>query len=61
MAMIDGDSYDPPPSSDGDSQHVISDLQQMNLESNEIEVPSPIKVFVSIWIVYIIKLDGNQF
>lgn len=49
MAMIDGDmasNYDQPPSSDGDGQQVISDLQQLNIESNDIEVSSP-KVFVS--------------
>lgn len=52
MAMIDGDqcvgnnNYDQQPNEIENQQQnqIVSDLQQLNFESNEVDVPSPTKV-----------------
>lgn len=49
MAMIDGEpcvgsTYDQQTNIDGEQNQLATDLQQINFESNEIEVQSPSKV-----------------
>lgn len=63
MAMMDGDNYEQQ-SGEMESQQnqIVSDLQQLNFESNEVEIQSPSKVtnYYSMKLRNIILCDNKQ-